>query len=63
MRTCLQIILCLLAITSPDSALYAHIDSPSGSKRSGPQRVRVQDGSTVHNVGELQLGNLRIATR
>ena len=55
MRTCLQIILCLLAIASPDSALYAHIDSPSGSKRSGPQRVRVQDGSTVHNVGELQM--------
>ena len=55
MRTCLQIILCLLAIASPDSALYAHIDSPSGKKGSGPQRVRVQDGSTVHNVGELQM--------
>jgi hypothetical protein len=47
---------CLLATLAP-SALSAHIDNvvdPNG-KRAGPQRILVLDGSTVHNVGELQL--------
>jgi hypothetical protein len=47
----------VLLASFPPSTLRAHIDSPPGpaGKRAGPQRIRVQDGSTVHNVGELQM--------
>jgi hypothetical protein len=40
------------------SVLTARIDTPSeetGKGGTGPQRIFVQDGSNVHNIGELQM--------
>jgi hypothetical protein len=56
MRNCFRILtLVTLAVLLP-AWLQAHIDAiPEAGKRAGAQKILVLDGSTVHNVGELQM--------
>ena len=56
MRNCFQIIVIALGFLSLPAAIAARIDTPYPDKnRPGPQLIRVMDGTTVHNVGELQM--------
>lgn len=47
--------LALVATLAPSIIAARTHQSSEPDKRSGPQRIRVQDGSTVHNVGELHM--------
>ena len=55
MRNCCRILLLAPALLLVPTLIVARIDKPPDGKRPEPQRVRVLDGSTVHNVGELQM--------
>jgi hypothetical protein len=54
MRNCVRIIAFAFVAALVPAHSPARIDRPE-TKNPGPQRIRVQDGSTVHNVGELQM--------
>jgi len=57
MRNCFRIVVLFVSALLAASVAFARIDAPPGQqgKHSEPQLIRVQDGTTVHNVGELQM--------
>src|SRR5262249_30664567 len=57
MRNCFRILTPIALAVLVPSALHARIEMPPDArdKRTGAQMIRVQDGSTVHNVGELRM--------